>query len=140
VTAPRHERVCHLDVLAWEAALQSAAASRNGRTVGEDVVWLVSHRALAAPATAALCPAVRSVLPPDVLAAVLALAAEAGVTTVAEPASQPAGSAVTGRSWRTVAEAARALGLTCHGVRARCRRGTLPAVKEAGQWRVTISG
>jgi hypothetical protein len=132
--APSHERVCHLDVLAWEAALGPAAG--NGRALPADVVWTVSRRALAAPVTAARCPHLRAALPPGVLAAVLRAAGAVPVTPLAAPASQEARSG-TGREWLTSREAARALGLTVHGARAAARRGRLTAARgPGGEWRI----
>ena len=141
--APSHERVCALDVLAWEAALASAAASRNGHALPADVQWLVSHRALAAPVTAAACPHVRAALPPDVRAAVLALAA-APVTVVAATPSQRAGSqlpdGVAASGHLGSREAAQALRMSDHGARAACRRGTLCATKDdGGRWLIAAA-
>ncbi len=48
----------------------------------------------------------------------------------------PAGPPLPG--WLTIRQAAGQLGITAHAVRARCRRGQLPAVKHkiSGEWRI----
>jgi hypothetical protein len=138
MAAPRYERVCELDLLAWEAALQAAAATRNGHGLPADAVWVISARALAAPATAARCPHVRAALPADVRAAVLRMAADhQGVRQLAGEASEPAHSPPTDRPW-TTAEAATALRITTHGARDACRRGALTADHDpaTGRWRI----
>jgi excisionase family DNA binding protein len=131
-SVPSLERMAHLTLLAWELALASEA--RNGHPLPADVRWCVQRLALADPLTAARCPQVRRALPPDVRAAVLALAA-APVTAPAGQASQPSGSEA-GPEWLTVQEAAQALGVSAHGVRAACRRGRLDATRGPAGWRI----
>jgi hypothetical protein len=125
--------MAHLTLCAWEAALRAQAS--NGHPLPADVRWMVERLALAVPVTAARCPRVRAVLPPDVRAAVLRAAAAQGSQALAGRGSQAAVSAAGG--WLSARDAARVLGITPRGVRAACRRGRLAAARdEAGVWRI----
>jgi hypothetical protein len=161
VTAPTAERVAALRVLLLEAALSGHAG--NGARLPADLAWLAVHDAVRSPGTAARCPNLRAVLPPEVAAAVTRLAGRdistqdlevdhkivsvskpgAAVSRLAGQASEQAGSEAASTlvapapppRHLSTTDAAAALGITSHGVADACRRGTLPAVHDGdGRW------
>jgi hypothetical protein len=106
---------------------------RNGRTRPPEYVQnVLAQLALSAPAVVvALCPHLLAALSPDVAKTVSDLASAPAVR-------DPATATPDLRHWLTVAEAAGQLGISHHGVRDRCRRGTLTAMKHKidGRWRI----
>ena len=122
-------------VLALMCELGLRKYRSDGRAVPADVAHVAAVVALGSPATAARCPCLLDAVASDVRAAVLRLATGPAVTGAA-PNGPPLA------SWLTVDQAAAQLGISQHGVRARCRRRQLPATKHriTGRWRIDPAG
>jgi hypothetical protein len=127
--APSPER--QAEIVAMLAELALGTYQGNGRAPSPEVAWVCARIALGSPVTAARCPHVLAALGSDVRAAVLRLARATAVTDAAASVPPLA-------SWLTVDQAAGLLGITAHGIRARCRRGQLAAVKHrvTSEWRI----
>lgn len=124
---------------AWHQAL--SVLRRNGQTPTLAQRRAVLSLALDDPVTALRSKLVMQAVPAEHRATVLRLADRASVTAVAAGASQPARSIV-GRQTGpfSVSQAARALRITPHGVRAACRRGRLRAAKDGnGRWLISAA-
>jgi Helix-turn-helix domain len=120
-------RQCALNLVAWEIALSTNSVN-GGMAPAPEVRFTVSRLAMAAPGMARRLPRVRAVLPPDVLAIVLASG---------PPATAPApGAPGAPESVLTAAGAAARLGVSGQAVRAAAGRGALPGRKGPdGRWR-----
>jgi hypothetical protein len=131
-------RMAALNLVAWEVAF-TANGANGGMVPAPEVRYTVSRLAMAAPHMARRLPRVRTMLPPDVLAIVLANSLPATPPAPGAPGAADSAMVVpaaAGPAAVGTAAAAALLSVTGQAVRRAAARGTLRGAKSktTGAW------